>query len=391
MINQSTLRLFILSLALIAINVSAQPTRSGDLDKQIQSVGEQFARALNQQDIRAMKVILDVDPLAIETYQLVFGDSDQSGKNSFIKGFKDTFFSKSVSAWFLSLQRSGGVAEYQRNIRVDGTTRALIRLNLNAEGVNYMELIFDKNNKRVVDMFVHTTGEKLSDTMISIVALAVPNNENLLSRLLGTKKLDNQVIKAIGQVVEFNRTGQFAKAHETLNNLPKEVQNSRYVTVMKVTLSSSVSEDAYYKELENLANLYGNESTLGFLLVDYYFIKGQFDRLVQTIETVEKRIGVDSILESLKANAYFMAQRHNLAMKHIEKAIAMEASNQEFYWIKAEVLNKQKKFQGLTDLFDDMATRFSLTFDPSVFEGEPEYLEFAKSAAFKTWAKQYRP
>jgi len=355
----------------------------------ITQTGETFATALNNSDVQLLKTVVDADHLAVSVFDAVFGKKDAKSRGEFVKGFRETIYTRSFASWFTLLDRTGGLAQYKSTIEVDGRKRALIRLDLKDEGLNFLELILDPRTGKIIDFFSYTTGQNASDSMSSLVALAVPNGSGLLERIFGTRKLDKETAKAFRQIGDNNRQGKYAESYQIVKNLPKEYQGHRIIASLRVSFSGYVSEALYFEELENLAREFGEEPELALMLFDYYFLKEQFDKAMEAIELVESRVGEDSLLTSFKATVQMSDNRQELALTHINRAIELEESQQDFYWIKAEIFHRSKQFADMTALFDWMAKKFDLAFMPEFYESEPGYEDFVKSDAFAKWRQQY--
>ncbi len=353
--------------------------------KNIEKISQTFVNAVNNRNLEELKKVMDYDYLGKYVYKTIYPKNNKLQRLGFMQGFKENAHKNTFNAWFGVLNQTGGLMTYQKNLKIDNEIRALIRVNMHENGVNFLELIFDLKSKKIIDWYNYVSSKKLSEDLAMNAALSVSDNNNLIGKLFGVKKVNKKITNTFSKMTKHMAKGELKECYYLVESLPKEIQSARGIMLLKISSSSFISENVYRQELDKFAKLYGDETGSAFILLDHYFFKKEYNNVLKSINLIMKRTGDDSLLISMKAGLHMLNNQQKEAIKQIDKAIHMEPSQQAFYWTKMEILNQYKKFNEMVALFNFIEEKFFLEIDPKVLKEEPTYSDFVNSSAYKDW------
>ena len=352
-------------------------------------VGQGFAEALNARDSASAIQWIDQAHFAYIVSKAVFDDTQNKMRKDFEQGIRKGMRERTLLAWMHALDQTNGRVDYLRTIQVNGKRRALLRFDYGDAGVNYLELLIDTKREKIYDIFPHTSGELMSESVIAVSALSLPDSNNLIQRLLGVRQPNKAVLNNFSKVSAAAQKGDFVGAYNALLALPPELQKSRVVSVLRLTYASQIGGETHDKELDKVARDFGHEPELGLMLFDYYFDKRQFDLALDAIARLEKRIGKDSVMAVLKSVVYREHGKPEQALAAAREAISLEPEREANHWALVTCLLQQRSFDEVAITLNDIATRFSLSFNPTELAEHDVYAEFAGSTAFERWRKQW--
>lgn len=350
-----------------------------------QHVAEQFANALNTRDIDAVIAQMDLQRFARTISKQVFEASDEKNRQSFENGVMKSMRTTTLQSWFHALDQSDGRADFLRVIKVGAQRRSVVRLDFGDNGVNYLELLIDPRQGKIVDVLPHSSGQLLTDSVVAVAVLAMPDSGNLITRVLGVRQPDKAVLGILKQVSNANRQGQFGEAYKALLKLPVDLQKTRVISVLRLNLATSMGEPIYSRELDKLAADFGHEPELALMLIDYHLNQQQYDKGLEAIATMEARIGPDALLSVLKATLAMQQQAHAKAADFAREAVQLEPARQDSHWLLLTNLLRGEQYEAAAEQLDAIAERFQLAYSPDELEDNAEYHGFVQSPAFQAW------
>jgi hypothetical protein len=355
-------------------------------DDQLVAVGREFADAVNSQDVDRLGRLVGVEQLGGRAAATLTVDAAQQAE--YVQGFMANG-SLVVSSLIDQLHAQGGTATYLRVRTFDGMRGPLVRYDLGDAGYNYLLLIAEPVTRRgapeVVDIFLATSGQKLSDTIGAVSQLLVRPSDSMLERLFGRVVVDtdlNQTLVAIGNL---QRSGDTPGAYKELSKLPEAVRNHRVILNLSVQLASLLDENLYRQELARLAEYHGDDPTTAFLLIDYYFYAGDTDAAMASIDKMETAFGADATLELLRASLLLAAGDTTTAIDHARKGIELEPDHEDVRWTLVTAFMVGERYADGIEALEGLEDRFGYAFDATSFEDNEIYAGFVRSPEFTAW------
>jgi tetratricopeptide (TPR) repeat protein len=198
---------------------------------------------------------------------------------------------------------------------------------------------------------------------------------------------DAQTLEQIKRVGALNRQGRFAEALAALQQLPPQLREQRVLLRLQIVLASkSNDEAAYRKALAGFAASYGGDPADAFTLIDHYYYQQDYEKLLQAIAIVEKRVGTDGVVLLLRSNVELARRDFPRATTLAKSAIELEPG----LW--AAHLALLKAHAGLGNF--DAGVRGIRAWEQSVgtpvpsevLASQPDLAEFMKSREYAVWS-----
>lgn len=378
---------FVLCLLLLAL--PSLSTASEAQSPSFEQVGHQIAAVMQERDEGAFMRLLNFRRLAERIADTMV--ESEKDREDFVRGFTRTAgpdnFAKAV---FVNLQQRDDVRlKFMRMVDRDRERRALVRLDMGDAGFDYMEFVLEADSTgtpKIVDWYSLSTGELLSVSVGGLSRLLVDPAPGLLKTFFGVQALDAEAVKRLRRVSELRSKGQWKEAYFEMEKLPPEIANSRLILTQRAGLASALGDDDLYRSaLEQLAQRYADQPSTAFMLIDHYLYKQDYDRCLQSIGYMEKRVGQDGLTYMLRANIHLLAKQLDESVRNAREGIRVEPDFAGPYFSLIEVLIAQERFPEAVEAFQDMETKFGYEFSSELLEAEPTYAKFVASDAYKKW------
>lgn len=267
------------------------------------------------------------------------------------------------------------------SVEAMGTT-ALARYRANSDGgVNFLELHIGRttgNAIRVYDVFDYISGELLSTKLVRVF-------ESIQGRLR-SKSFTNKLERDIDELNRLEANGDYAGARAVLARLPPKMRALRTLMVRDLHLASKLEDDeAYLAALTALEKAFPDDPSLAPVLYDAYFMRGEYDQALASVDRLAARVGQDAYLDVMRAAVEIERKRYPAAVRHARAAIAREATMEDAYWnlasaqLGAEAWDEAATTLGLLrDRFEVELTRAGMEL---AAEDVPGYRGFLASPA----------
>jgi len=352
--------------------------------KQLQSnpslelLGKTFAEQVNARNVDGLVNLIEIKSMA-KRIELKTGNAIPGLSQHLPNAINQSF----VSSLFLTLDQGNGRASFRRVITVAGEKRALILLDFGEQGLNFFELIPNSRNRKIVDFYIHISGEKITDSMAKSATLLSADGTSSFKRLLGIDNEDEVSLKKVNQLIDLNRQGKRAEAYLLLKSFPPKIKRTRLFSSFLTMYSQFHSDEAYTNELATLDRLHGDNPELFFILMDHYFGTGQYQRAIKGLQRLNKRFGNESMIHYLTSVAQFSDNKFVEANAAIREAIQLEPDNEDLYWFKVEILLKQKAYSELILVIKKLEKDFSANFAPDNLRPIEGWSEFFDSKEYR--------
>ncbi|MFY8274749.1 tetratricopeptide repeat protein [Pseudoalteromonas sp. SSDWG2] len=380
--------MFALAMGLAFGSSLVHATLPDEQKQELDMLGTEFAAAIRHMNMGAMASLYDTEGTAHIIAKHLFTSARE--RREFVKGFVSNPKEQFLSNLFAFQHSEDTDAVFLRIIETDGERTPVIRLDMEGGGHDFMHLFVhqtDDGQLQVYDVFVASTGKRITDKVSENMSFILGNNSNVLQRLLGIKKLDESIVNAYTSMIAHVKAGEGQAAWHIYQQLPENVRLSRGMLDISMGVAQLVSEEAYYQQLELLATHFGDDPSTEFMLIDYYFGRNEFEKTLNNINNLQQRYGEEAALYNLKANVYFAAGQLEQAEKMAKRSQALEPFFMEAYWTEFAILNQLSKYEAMIGVLNNMVEMWDFSFTAQDFEAEPSFAEFVQSQQFKSWIK----
>ncbi len=252
--------------------------------------------------------------------------------------------------------------------------------------VGYDELQLGKSRRdhrvRVVDVYFYFAGETLSEAM-SGVTNSITDAADGLDVI--------EIAQAIQRAEKLKNSGQAAEALAVLDKLPRAVQRSRSVAIMRVNIAFAVSEARYRDELDTIAKLFPDDPTIALMEIDGAFLRGDFDGALRNVDTIDAAVGGDPFQDAVRAEVYLKRGRPGdleRAAERVEAALRAEPALEKAWWAKLDVATARRDWAGAVAAIDKLRRTFHISLDEDKLRALPgNYGELVDSADYTAWRR----
>jgi hypothetical protein len=215
----------------------------------------------------------------------------------------------------------------------------------------------------------------------------------LVLKDLGMSARDREsVAKGLPKALRTNLQAQdFPAAYRTLDTFPESFRKTRQWAVMRVTYAGRVDEATHRSALRHLAQHFGADPELQFMLIDHYVFESQFDRALAAVGALEKAIGgMDGATANIRGSILMGAKRYPEAEKACRQGMAAEPDHRNAYWCLVGVGLTTNSGKTAVEGLKAYEKAFETQFDLNKLGELENYRGIAKTPEFVAWKKSRR-
>ena len=352
----------------------------------VAATGEAVAAALNKHDVDAVLQMMDVEAVT----RLVIKDLGLNAKDreSVRKGFPNAL-RNNIDIGVRTMEGTKGSAKFLRAGVRDAKPYALLRYDLGDQGIDYVEYYLTPARK-VEDWYVHSMAT-LYSTSAALGLATVLKTDSMLFGLFGTRLTTEADVKPFSALRTHLQAQDFAGAYRALETFPEGFRKSRQWALMRVTYGGRVDDATHRAALRHLAQSFGKDADLQFMLIDHYLFEEQFDRALASLGALERAIGgADAATANLRGSILIGAKRFNDAGQACRRGMALEPDHKPAYWCLVSVGIESRNGKIAVEGLKAYETAFSMEFDLDKLGALDAYREIARTPEFAAWKKSRR-
>lgn len=266
---------------------------------------------------------------------------------------------------------------------------ALIRIDYGDNGNGYIDLHLEKENDgtiRITDWFDYSTGQLYTQSLRQVIATMSPTPTVLgkIFDLANNKEADAEVLT---KLIELNNEQKHAKMVSYFLSLDEVYRESRLLNIISLQAANSSGDmELYQHMLTNVANYFGDDKNMAYLLLDFYFLEGDYGKVIATADQLQDSFGVeDAGLVTFKSNAYSEQGDYAKAISEATHAIELEPEYEYGYWSLITAQLAMEKYQQAVATAQALENGFSYDMGPDSLSGNEVYTSFLDSKPYRKW------
>lgn len=349
---------------------------------------EQFIRELlltvERQNARDFSQSIDWESILDKSLK---GMPEGESTASFRQGFLDTIDGPGgFPASIVSAVGNGGSLTLLKFSSDESGNKALFRLILPNGGFNYVEMSLakDKDDRiRVVDIYPYSAGENISVTLRRAYLPFSANDANMPEDLDGNESL---YIKHAGEYSRFAdlvAAGEAEKAMEIYQKLPTELQDDKNGLLLRLRATQQLGDEQYGEALSAIRQLYPNDPSSDLLSIDSYLIAKNFEKAIECINRLDKRVDGDPYLDIQRSAIKVMQQDWPEAKRFARQALENPGTQLQAYWTLVTISLGEEDHAETLKLLMQMDGKFEMSW--ADLSDVAEYAEFIKSPQYEEW------
>lgn len=264
------------------------------------------------------------------------------------------------------------------------------------DGLTYIEWYLEAKPGGDVwawDFHNYVTGEKATQTLRRLWLPAVAELDEEIRKHMGhrNRELAANIMRLIDIKVSASE-GDHAKAIQIYEGLPDSVQEDRVFLVYAMQSYFALEkEKAYLALLEKFLELHGESSNRELMLMDVYIYREEYDKSMQMVDDLDKRVGGDVFLESFRAGIAYITGDYKKTKAFYDRGIQSDPSQLDFYWESIDYALAEEDWVRISVMLDAAQVQGSELYPLSEVEGYEPYLatdEYQRWLALQTQAVQ---
>jgi len=305
----------------------------------------QITKSIENEDPRFLNNAIDFDRIAAK---MKISSSDR-------KLLKDAWPRVQFGEQITNVVTKGGLYSFMRAYEKDGVQHLLFRLYQDGS-LNYhdMELTRVKGKCKIGDLYVYLSGENFSETLRSIF-------DTMFEERDGDKWM--QIAKKISVKV---KSGEYAGAKELFATLPPNIQSLQ-----------ELETDELIAAMEKYKKSFPNEPNIPFLMINVYVLTGEYTKLREAIDELDKQLGTDPILDLHRGNSYLLEDNKKEFRTHIERLVKNMPDFPDGLYQMAYLELEANEFEKAKPYIDKLKAmpRYDQEALHTLVEGYPAYTE----------------
>ncbi len=213
------------------------------------------------------------------------------------------------------------------------------------------------------------------------------NDAGLLATVLGIRSYDEQQLKQLQAMVEGMRKSDAVAALRALDGMKSLARESFELSMLRVSLLSTDSESAAYREaLEDVAQRFGEQPRMQLMLIDHYVFQENYVAILRAVDGLQKRVGPDEESEYLRALALQLMERHDDAIVSLRRVVQLAPARSDTHEALISSLAELGRNAEAVKAME-VAARHNFDFNEDAMRADPAYAQLLDSpeyAAFRS-------
>lgn len=368
-------------------SVEANPTvQRGPVitDAECQSFADALENAVSNKNSVEFRRLLNFQGVVDKS--IVGIELSARDKADFMRGI-----STAIPQWssqFMGQVTAGSFQRLRTITGPNGIRQVMFRLNSD-DGINYykFDLVRHPGNQIVSgDFYIYTTGEYYSTTLRRLMLPIVANqSRSILERLTGTENALVTNLPQLQQMQKLIQAGDGVGALRICKSFPQELQREKFVLLLRINAASAAGESEYISALEDFRRYHPGDVCLDLIGIDYFLLKEQYAECLACIDSLDKAVGGDPVLNLLRAPVLVQQGRYADARQSLEVLTQEEAHAEEAYLVLADVFLAENNHEETARTLTILTDRFGYQWD---VESSPDFSAFVASSAYRDWSSK---
>ncbi|MEZ6142883.1 MAG: tetratricopeptide repeat protein [Zavarzinella sp.] len=277
---------------------------------------------------------------------------------------------------------------------IAGQQQLLIRIS-GDEGLAYWRFTLARYPDGTVaaeDIYLVHAGESISQVLRRLfIQILAGSRRDLFAKI---NKADQELVNSLPKIktmVSDIDNNRHQEAYATYQQLSPSVKQNKLVLFHALRAGAQLEDEVYLQLLETYRKKYADDPSLDIILIDYYILKKNQEGLFQCIDRLEKSIGGDPFLYTLRGNAFLENKQLKEAKAAYEKAIELEPTLEDAYWQRIQVALEEGNHEDTLNFLQIIILELDIEITEASLRDEETYAKFVKSpqfAEFVKWLKE---
>ncbi len=377
--------LVFLSVLLTANSFASIGDNAEKVGKKYFDTGEEIVAAFQDRSGESFANLLDMTTISERALDgMKYGHKD---KLEIVRGMQQA--KGQVGSVVVSLVSADSLMRVVRARHHADGVQVLVRANMGDLGFSYRDfLLYAKGDEapKIIDWYDYSSGQNYSDSIRQSLIAILPGNSNY-GRLLDLVRGKNESRKQFRDLLNATTNQDFNTFFSIYDKADDELKEHRLVLIMANGMASiSNDEQRMIKTLGLIAEHYGDDEALQFILLDHYHYAGEYNKAIDALELMATHMGIrDSVNWALTAIYYNLMGDNDNAIAAGNQSIELEPDTDFAYLALLTVYNDTKRFDDTVTIMKALEDGFDYEFTTETIGEAPEFQELLDSKAFQDW------
>ncbi|MFN8252594.1 MAG: hypothetical protein U0V75_12010 [Ferruginibacter sp.] len=203
----------------------------------------------------------------------------------------------------------------------DGKHHIIFKIYMDKSGsLNYhdYELLKTNGQCKIADVYIYMSGETMAETLGNLYK-TLDKHANETDKSFSDK--DMPEVFNLKKAKELMMRGQYAEAKEVFNSLPDYLRNTKPALLMNTQICAGVSNEEYAKAIEAYKFRFPGERNISLLMIDGYYIRKDYLKMLGAINTLDSQINKDPFLDYYRYLGYNILNDDSNALASLQRLI----------------------------------------------------------------------
>lgn len=301
-------------------------------DDEVLQFAQSMEAAVAKKDFDYIDKQINYPKLAREIMDGMTLRKSTSLNKGFITGLRQAKLGDSFTSEFDQESSFSFLKQYKEG----GIQHIVFRVSTSA-GLNYIDFYLTADefgNISIYDMFLYTTGEKVSETMRVIVSVIMRQDPSMMSGIDIDRKKLSQLEKLLS-IKEVYENGDPETAYQQIQTYLRQTGDSSKIALLyKLFISGDLDDETmveYKKSIDDYTRKFPEAKNVGLMLMDGYLISEEYDLALENVNLLDEGLGGDPYLDFIRGNIYLMKNDAERALGLYEKSFEYARKESGFY------------------------------------------------------------
>lgn len=313
---------------------------------------------------------------------------DPRWEGNFRKGMRKSMLTR-LGPRIISQMPQGTYAKLLR-VKQDGDNAlALVRMDFGDQGNGYIDMHMsrlDDGSVKVIDWYDYSTGQLYSQSLRQIVATMSPT-PTLLGKVFDIASDRKNRAEVLTKLINQYKGKQHEKMVRYFLSLDEPYRQSRLLNIIALQAANASNDMQLYQNmLANMARYFSDDDTMVFLLIDHYYLKGDYEQVIASANQLERAFGTeDAGMAGFRSNALTEMGQYGQAIKEAKHAIELEPEYEYSYWSLFNAQIGAKQYANAVSTAKKLEEHYRYDMGPDSLGGNENLAAFLKSKPYLQW------
>jgi tetratricopeptide (TPR) repeat protein len=373
----------LLLLTAISLNLSAYNSTDKQVpdDSKLIAFAKQIEQSIESRNPYYFNLSFDREVTLNRILDKSYSEADSAFNEGFIDGIRSTL---ELGTLIINELGNNGTFRFITSYSdIDGSW-IVFRL-LSENGINYHAYKVESidNDFKITDGYFFLSGDKLSEAL----QLIYDRNTTIF---LQKQKMDKVMVRSLDELdktKQFYSKGNISKAFKIWQEIPSINRTEKPFQYVGLILATGLDKETFLNTYKEYLVNYPEEKGKYLIPLDGLMAHGYYDLALQCLDSVDKAIVKDPLLDFFRAKIYYAVGDIDKATSYLDQVIDLIPDFEMGYLSLLNIYLSERKFEEATLLLNQMILTFN-TYKEDLYPFLTDFPDYLNSSLYKEWLEQ---